>query len=838
MTPHSQSPHEGKPDGPRPEPEHPASTGPQRAASFLSIEEIRGLAIAELRTKLAVKEGEEGSSPAWSQLPENYHELIRECLSVRPEAALPNPTVSVPLTFACVEPDPHGIEFLLKLSQRPDEAAAIYGEHPSPREACYVAAALLSGGAQSRRLGLLLVSATLDNDSLPGSPEAHLYADLILRIARRFGSEDERQFSLALLASHGESGSATWRKLLAHTLSYESNRNRLDAAAAILQAGPSPFYPVLLSVALARDTEPEVANVILRGIIDTPLAGTPALCRLLEKIASCADPDRRVEYGRLLSSIDGFTGEYWGSLAPWVFERPLRLLESCGLDPLEARKRLCPTIGHSSFLAAFNITDGDALALQLVERAFAPKPQLSEAENSSDAEHLRRGLIRGAFLAPSQQNLVQLAILTSQTEEQLYTCELCDILSRAATTQRTEIPQLSIVRLLATAKESDKCPKFLRDMMPPSLSEEDQDHWVTFLEIPPLLSSQEQVIHLLSTAPDTMSWLEDYGNMIRLLRHDSAQSSVVPFGGSRFGSTPVHEFLRAQTVEPGNPALLSLLGEALAATDISGDDPNSFARWRYDMRNPITARQLRSLSVEARETWSKDLSAMITEAPIGTAIPLRELGGNSRYLVLLTDHPELMFRIGTLPSITAACTSFKNGAFYSKTLVSLVSDAHIKGLFVFDAFKLQHVIAPHLPQEFQEALVSGYFPPHLLSRYMDGLMLAIEARAVVKLTETVEGAPVLLMEPSFVKGSLKKLHPTHESLLFMATVAEEMGAGLALPPYVNQTDYPLKTVVSPPSRSPGGQLANYDFAPWLAAHHGATAFCATLVKAPPTVPKK
>ncbi len=291
--------------------------------------------------------------------------------------------------------------------------------------------------------------------------------------------------------------------------------------------------------------------------------------------------------------------------------------------------------------------------------------------------------------------------------------------------------------------------------------------------------------------------------------------------------------MRAQTINLPNRQLLGFLGEALSQVDTTGTDPTRFARWRYDERHPITALQLRSLSPAARQAWRGDLSAIINDEPIGTSIPVDALKGKSQFLALCTDHPETLFSIGKIPLVTAACTSFNNGAYYSKTVVSTLADAHIKGILVFDAYKMVYEIAPKLPGEFAEALQCGRFSQAMLSKYFYALLPAIQARSVVKLVETTNGEPVLMMEPSFIRGSAQKMHLTNETLRFVVSISEKLGTGVALRSYFDQSDYPLEVVILPPSISPGGQLENHDFAPWLASHHGATAISATIIKPPP-----
>jgi hypothetical protein len=142
-------------------------------------------------------------------------------------------------------------------------------------------------------------------------------------------------------------------------------------------------------------------------------------------------------------------------------------------------------------------------------------------------------------------------------------------------------------------------------------------------------------------------------------------------------------------------------------------------------------------------------------------------------------------------------------------------------------------IAPQLPGEFAEALQSGKLSQAMVSKYFYALLPAIEARSVVKLVETPDQKPILMMEPSFIRGSSQKMHSTNETLRFVLSLSDMLGTGVALRSYVDQTEYPLEVVILPPSISPGGQLENHDFAPWLASHHGATAMSATIIKPPP-----
>lgn len=796
----------------------------------MSLEEFRDAVVMYLREQLDSEDTPPQFHPVWSVLPENFRVLIDNLLSAKP--GLPALDVTPPVTFMSLQRNPQALPFLRALLENPPGAFDAYVESICPIEACHVATGLLRGGPKSRSIALFLLSTACLNDSLPGSSEAHLYANRIFSIALQFGSESDKSIAASNFTALSEYGSETWGKLLSQNLTATTNvAERHNVVEALLGGRRVKSFRTLLSVAISPHTDRDLSDRILTALIDTPLPGTPGLTAFLRKVRNTEDSSHRQAYTALISSIAGFAGDYWGHLAPWIFERPLRLSDNLGADPLQLHERLCPHVRTSAFLPAFNICGGGREALAWMNNAFAPSPDLPESEHSWHCEQLRQSLIRASFLTPFEHMRVTTA-LSSISSDPSRMVLVSDILSAAATRQRVDFPQLSVMRLMASVGELDKCPDFVRERAPISDDEADRRHREVFLVTNPLNSPLEQTVEMLESSQGTSAWLDTYSSQIKLLQLEPTQE-YVPFSVPQYGTSPVHEFVRAATIGAPNADLLKLLGEALSHVDISGQEPRAFASWRYDEQRPGVARQLRSLSQESRAAWSSDLSAILEDEPIGEAIPVSELGGRSRYCVLLTDHPEIMFRIGKIPSLTAACTSFNNGAYYAQSIVSSLVDAHIKALVVLDSYKMEHLIAPQLPADFHRALKAGSFSPPLISKYFSALQLAMEARSIVKLVETTDGRPVLLMEPSFVKGTFNKSPPTVESLRFLVRVSEVLGTGVALRAYVDQKDFPLKVLVLPPSVSPGGQLENFDFAPWLATHHGATAISATLIKQPP-----
>ena len=804
------------------------------ATAPIAITELRELAIEHLRRTFSELDQGEPPSEPWASFPKDFRTFIANLVHVKP--GLPTPTNIPPLLFRCVEPDPHAASFLASLLEGEPASLQRYAENPAPLEACHVATALLSGGTKSRMAAIFLLAGVCMNDSRPGSAEAHMYAHSVLTVALRFGSTMDKQAAEHCLSLLAEQSSDAWQHLLAHSTSSPSNGDaRRLVVEVLLKDSCAESFSMLLGLALAPYNEPELTSRILDQLITQHLPGTPGLTNLLRKIAETEDPNQKVAYGRLLSSIDGFTGDYFGRLAPWTFERPLQLLAMRNLDPLTAREQTCPHIGHSTFLAAYSLTHGAPALLRYLDTLFTPHPDLTDAENTWLTTQLRQSIIRASFLTLGERthaiaNLYQISLAQSGHVQSITT--LCDMLSANSVKQRLEFPALEVMRFMVASDELDECPQFVTRLLPATTTPTDDNHTAAFLRIAPTTPPQEQFVELSESSPETLAWLQDTSTQLRLLFTDSATVlATVP--KPRFGASPIEEFVRAQTITHHNTNLLGRLGEALSEFDTTGTDPQRFARWRYDERHPITARQLRSLSPLARQTWSRDLTSLVVEEPIGTSIPIDALNGKSQFLVVLTDHPHVLFNIGKIPLVTAACTSFNNGAYYSQTVVSNVADAHIKAVLVIDAYKLLHNIAPHLPSEFGEALQAGQFTQRMLSKYFYAILPAIEARSVVKLVETRDQKPVLMIEPSFVKGSTQKMHSTLETLRFVHGVSAKLQTGLALRSYVDQSDWPLEVVVLPPSISCGGQLENHDFAPWLASHHGATAISATMIKQPP-----
>ena len=433
------------------------------------VQAVGARAALEERLLAAFSELDQGETSVepWASLPHDYRTLIANIVHVKP--GLPTPTSAPPVLFSCVEPDPNAIPFLRSLLEGEPGRWGTYSEYPSPLQACHIATALLSGGTRSRISALFLLAMISLDDSVPGSAEAHTYAHSILSTAMRFGSATDKQTAQMCLSLLAKNGSDSWHKLLSHAASAPTNpTGRKHLVEALLGEGHSHTFSTLLGVALSQQCEPELSARVLDSLICKHLPGTPALTMFLEKIASPEDVEQKVGYGRLLSSIDGFTGDYWGRLAPWTFERPLHLLATRGLDPLTVREQACPHIGHSIFLAAYSVTEGHPILLRHLDALFAPKASLTDAENTWLTTQLRQSLIRASLLTPRERTSTFTNIfLLSQDSSNLILniTRLCDLLSASSMKQRLEFPALEAMRFIASTDELDACPSFVTDVV-------------------------------------------------------------------------------------------------------------------------------------------------------------------------------------------------------------------------------------------------------------------------------------------------------------------------------------------------------------------------------------
>ncbi len=813
----------------KPQPNDAAA--PRSQETPLSLESARAAAIEKLRVVFAELDHGEAPLRCWLDAPLTPNELIQAQVKERALPAVP------PSPFRNVDPDPNALPFLSTIIEQPIKSALrweAYTAFPSPREACTVAHALLKGGSKSRVAALSLLTQASFDDSLPGYHEALALTGQAFYVAARSGNSTDRAAAQGFIGLLFDKPDETWERAFTYLVNSVESAPDCDAQKAVLltplleEKGPGAFC-VLLGQALSRNTGQELSNALLSHLIANPLPGTRALTGLLQKILDATDGEARTSYSRLLSSIDGFCGEYWGHLAPWTFERPLRMLDALGLDPLDVHRHACPTIGLSSFLFACNLADCHPQLLARLDDGFKEKQGLSKSGNEWMTSGLRQQLIRCAFLSPYEHIEGMAGLLASdlRTTEGVNGC--CHLLARLCVTQRREFPHLSVLRLRETAEEAAAMPEeiMLAVASAPDVSVERINE---FVQVDPAMRAQEQFLAFSDSAPAVLQWAADRSWQNAALGLKPSPSRGI-FASPPRGTSAIYEFVRAQTIHGSNPELLSLLGEAL--NEFERTSPEVFGAWRYAENNPVVARQLRSLTPAARASWKRGQLAFLTGDPVGNAEPHEELGGKAMYLALFTDEPEILFTLGKTPQFTAACTSYDSGSFYSKAIVSYLVDAHIRTVVLFDYAYIQRDIAPFLPPDFSEVVARGEMSFSLISKYAPFLLPAACERAVVKLGESTSGEPMLLLEPSFIRRNYNKSDNSYETLKFVAALAEKLGAGLAVRPYVNQTDFPLEEVILPPSRSPGGQIENHDFVQWIASHHGTTAISASIVLRPP-----
>ncbi len=813
----------------------PNDAAPHRDhGAHLSLEAARELAIQKLRELFSKLDHGEAPHPAWLAAPLTPYEVIKAQVVDRQLPVVP------PSPFRNVDEDPQALPFLSAIIEAPFESSLrweAYTAFPSPQEACAVAHALLKGGSKSRISALMLLSQASFDDSVPGCADVIALLTQALYVAAVSGSATDRSTAQSLMGLLSEEPHETWERALTYLLNSLASGEASDAERALLltpltkEQGVGVFC-VLLGQALSRDVSRELSNAILSDLIQNPLPGTPALTELLTKILTATNEETRRSHCRLLSSIDGFCGEYWGHLAPWTFERPLRMLNERQWDPIEAHRRFCPNIGLSSFLFGCNLLDCDPVLLGSLNFGFQEKDALSPSGNQWLSSGLRQQLIRCSFLSPSEHIEGIAALMGSDLRTIDGVRQWCDILARLCVTQRREFPHLSVLRLRNLPGEIERFPQSIIAAVA-SAPDVSIERINDFTKVNPSLSATEQYGLFQEFAPEVLQWAANSSWQAGVLGLDPS-SSRGTFASPWRGTSPICEFIRAQTIRDDNSELLSTLGEAL--NHFERGETKVFGAWRYNDENPVVVRQLRSLTPSARESWKRGQLASFTGDSVGNAERHESLDGKSMYLALFTDEPEIMFNLGKTPQYTAACTSYDSGAYYSKALVSYVVDAHVKSVLLFDYAILQRDIAPLLPSEFSEVIARGEISFELISKYAPSLLPAVCERALVKLVETPAGKPMLLLEPSFIRGRYEKCDNSFETLRFVGALVSRLRAGLAVRPYVNQSEFPLEELILPPSRSPGGQIENHDFAGWLGSHRGATAISASIVLHPPEAP--
>lgn len=739
--------------------------------------------------------------------------------------------------------------------------------HPAHEEALSIAKGLLQYSPEDRALGLSLLTELCRSDLELASPTVINWTGALLRWLLEHIPDEERHTVTDVLPEMFRVASPSFFKMLSQALLenlqedhsifapqivYETEpapghdrkqveqRIHADLREGLARTGTVKAFVTLLGAGLSERIPEYERNKCLEAIVTRPLAGAPALNRFVARIYNAEDPEKRSKLASLLSSIDTTAGTYWGSLVPWAYEHPLRLLELQQRDPLQVWRESCPSVSAGAFLFGYGLAHGDSHVLGVLEQVYQTASE-SDAAQWLRVE-LKKGLIRCSFLSPLTQCIFLSEELPQLRVDEVAGClNLITLLGVLPTRQRREFPQLAVKRLELLGPGSASSEAAIETWLERTYEgDSDRSKARVFAEIPPSMPLDEQVQRVV--AGGLPEWLHDqawYANTLG----DSSQQPLSPFPQTMLALDVVHQYIRAQTIEENHltSPLLKELGTALVLCD-----PSDRERWeshRYDETNPWVARQLRALTPVSRAKWRKDLMALV-EPESHDQIEGIQGRPPRLFLAVLTGWPEFMLKIGKFPIMTAACTAFDSGAYYSRGLMSYLSDSHIKASLLFDMERLIYYVAPQLPQEAREPLLRGVINQDDLYRHAGLFLQACVSRTIVKLVEDEFKRPFLFMQPSFVRGSLHKQQPNLTTVKFLAPIAQRLEVGLASAVFVPDPAseqkplfmagaLPARALTIPPSRSPGGQIENWDNSCWMAGHRGAAEVIGLELLAPP-----
>jgi len=287
-------------------------------------------------------------------------------------------------------------------------------------------------------------------------------------------------------------------------------------------------------------------------------------------------------------------------------------------------------------------------------------------------------------------------------------------------------------------------------------------------------------------------------------------------------SQRIRPFVDPHSRRRANQGIQELTAEILPVLD--PPDYSRWRGWRYDLNEPAVKAQCAPLGAEQLESWKENF---VEPAELCTWRVREPEPG--RFALWFTDDAQVLFKAGKYPiGGKVACTSYEAGGYYNKGLLSFVADAHLKAAFVLD---LQRCGA-----RLRAAILAGELDGAAQARAAGALLEASIARKIVKLGSTEEGAAVLLLQPTLLgyrtsNKADKDGDPRLEGALTAVVrrrLAERLGAVLAGAAAPGRAGL---TVRIPASRSPGGQIENYDGRSWRASWHGPYSLQAGLLRA-------
>lgn len=173
----------------------------------------------------------------------------------------------------------------------------------------------------------------------------------------------------------------------------------------------------------------------------------------------------------------------------------------------------------------------------------------------------------------------------------------------------------------------------------------------------------------------------------------------------------------------------------------------------------------------------------------------KDLGGNRRLAMIVTDNPQMLLQIGKYPIGCGSCQNFEGSSEWNQALGGYVGDAHTKGCFLIDLNKL--------PENIQADIATNGFDSTKWNIPPQYLLEASIARTITKLLMHVSTKqPVLFIEPTY--SSLNKTDLSMDkcfNLFLKLILSGPMGIRLMRGAGTTATEM----VRVAKSRNPGGQ---------------------------------
>ncbi len=610
----------------------------------------------------------------------------------------------------------------------------------------------------------------------------------------------------------------TFRHLLMHTLVGNAGSieqlPHLDRL--LLQSKVPDIGELLVSAATAPTASEERRTLYINHIKENPLPalmGLNGLCLMMS-----LDPGLIPEFIPYISGLHGYTNEYWDSLATFTYERGLRIAAERNAPIHLLRDELAASIPRRIFIYVLDITDLIADRFQAtiriydyIERLEKIRPEVAESLRTD----LNRAITRCALLPihariSLQQNLAILHTAPSATDtdemiEYIGTGLSCFL--SASETQRIESPIISVRRFLINPVDEESWrSQVVENTL--SIPSEEPLKVANLLAIP----AEFSLVSGIDLDPESISALrwETDGDfpLLEGLEHYGVDPADILRIGEHWGTRELLEFIRVHTIQP-DPKFLKYVGEML-----KNIDPPTYSKWRawrYNGDRTGIGEIFKNLTAEQEAFFQADY-----------AVPLQDLVTGHRATCYLTADPRMLFLSGGLPIGSFPCTSTSGGAYYSKNLVSALGDPHIRIAFLIDESNYDRLVFKSLhggrnPPMNLEDEVARNPSDYSHEKNWSAFQASIISRTLVKMVRTQDNRPGLLCQPTFNRFSQTKRIPINEVSGSLSVLAKSYGIPLFHHP-IDEDNLEILTV--PASLSPGGQIENYDGAPWAASYRG------------------